>query len=99
MRKYIFAAVTIFAIAIYIIVTHNPIDACPEQVQKIAMEFANHAEAKITAVEFVKSEPSLTGKVVRHYWDVTFRQGQTSRTRRISLPVDEGTICAANFVN
>ncbi|HXK38299.1 MAG TPA: hypothetical protein VJ579_04505 [Candidatus Paceibacterota bacterium] len=99
MRKYIFAFVAIAILTVGYLFTTNPIDTCPSQVQEVAVKFAKHAEAKIVGAEFVKSEPTLTGKVVRHYYDVTFKQGDVSRTRRISLPVDHGTVCAANFIN
>lgn len=99
MRKYIFGSIVIVAIAIGFFMTSNPIDTCPTQVQEVAMEFAAHAESKIVDAQFVKSEPSLTGKVVRHYWDVTFKQGSTSHTRRISLPIDRGIVCKAKFIN
>ncbi len=98
MKKFVFVALAVIAIVGFCLKS-NPIETCPDPVQQVAMKFASHAEAKITAAQFTKSETSLTGKVVRHYYDVTFTQGSTSRTRRIVLPIDRGTVCAAKFIN
>lgn len=99
MKKYIFGAIIIVAIALGFTLRSNPIDTCPPQVQKIALEFAKHAESKIVEAEFMKTDVSLSGNVIRHYYDVTFQQDSTSHVRRIVLPVDRGTVCPAHFIN
>jgi hypothetical protein len=99
MRKLIFTVVAIAILAIGYLCTSNPIDTCPPQVQKIAIKFAKHAESKIIDAHFTKTEVSLSGDVVRHYYDVVFRQGKVVRIRRASLPVERGTVCEASFIN
>lgn len=99
MKKYIFGAIIIFAIALGFTLRSNPIDTCPDSVQQVAQKFARHAEAKIADAHFAKTETSMTGNVVRHYYDISFRQGETMRTRRIVLPIDRGTACPAHFIN
>ena len=99
MRKYIFGFIVIVAIAFGFAASSNPIDTCPVPVAEVAQQFAKHAESEIVDAKFAKTETSVTGNVVRHYYDISFRQGETMRTRRIVLPIDRGAICPAHFIN
>lgn len=98
MKKLVFVALAFIAIVAFCMKS-NPIDTCPDPVQQISLKFAKHAEAKITDARFVKSETTLSGKITRHYYDVTFKQDNAMRTRRASLPIDNGKVCEAYFIN